>query len=95
MKFHRINLPERKKKDMQTTTSETLIMEKITEAIKKLDELKPKQVVVTSNLELYNELINIPYMSEEHVKFVPWLNGTYVLDLDKVKFKYTFPNILP
>jgi len=52
--------------------------------------LKPKQIIFTSDPKVYAGLIKQPYLNTECVKLTTLVDGTYVVDMEKL-FDYTNP----
>ena len=67
--------------------NEPLTIEKL---IKLKEMLKPTKMIVTNDVEIYKTLLELPYINKEFVKLSPGVEGTYMIDLDKLR-EYQLP----
>jgi|GEM_PF-4508593 len=67
---------------MYTSTSQNFNLDKFNEII---EQLKPNKIIFTSDEDLYNELMKLPYINDECLQLSAWLEGTYVVDMVKMR----------
>ena len=67
---------------MYTSTSQNFNLDKFNEII---EQLKPNKIIFTSDKDLYNELMKLPYINDECLQLSAWLEGTYVVDMVKMR----------
>lgn len=58
-----------------------LFLEKLLELQEKL---KPKKIIITSEIEVYEILLKQPWVDRKAIKFSNWVEGTYIVDLEKM-----------
>ena len=64
-----------------TSTAKALTMSDIEKA---MEALKPKKILVTSDIKLYSRLMSATGFNYRNLKYSPYADGTYIIDMEKL-----------